>query len=258
MNGGGFCAGRRACYKGGLFGQARRRVKLSVLIPVFNEVGSIGEVIARVRASPLPAGLVREILVIDDGSTDGSSEALLALAAASPGELRLLRLSKNSGKGRALRAGIAAASGDLILIQDADLEYDPAQHPDLLAPLLAGKADAVFGSRFLGAIRGMRLINRAANLFLSWMARVLFAAEVTDEATGLKAFRAEVLRSLDLRCRRFEFCPEVTAKLLRRRFALVEVPIRYVGRSVAQGKKIRWWDGLHAVVTLLRYRLFWS
>lgn len=231
-------------------------MKLSVLIPVFNELASIGALLARVRAAPLPPGVAREILVIDDGSTDGSGEALAEIAGRAPGELRLLRLSKNAGKGRALRAGIAAATGDLILIQDADLEYDPAQHEHLLGPLLAGKAEAVYGSRFLGSIRGMRPLNRAANLFLSWMARTLYGGEVTDEATGLKAFRAEVLRDLDLQCTRFEFCPEVTAKLLRRRHRLLEVPIAYEGRSVAQGKKIRWWDGLHAIWTLLRYR-FW-
>lgn len=229
-------------------------MKITVLIPVFNEVNSIAEVIVRVRGAWLPEGVTREIIVVDDGSTDGSAEALTPLLAGAK-DLILHRLPRNSGKGRAIRAGLALATGDFILIQDADLEYDPAQHYKLLLPLLEGRARVVYGSRFLGSIQGMRLPHRVANLFLSFLARTLFGAPITDEATGLKAFEASLLRSLSLRCRRFEFCPEVTAKLLRRNIPILEVPIDYVARSTAQGKKIRWWDGLIAAYTLLRYRL---
>lgn len=233
---------------------SEKTLKVSIIIPVFNEVASISTVIKRVRAVALPEGLSRETIVVDDGSTDGSFEVISEEADKSEGDLLSLRLAQNSGKGRAIRAGLAHATGDFILIQDADLEYDPEQHPKLLAPLLSGEAQVVYGSRFLGSIQGMRFINRLANRILSKMASLLYSAHITDEATGLKAFRAEVLQGLSLVCERFEFCPEVTAKLLRRGILIKEVPISYVGRSTAQGKKIGWWDGVVAAWTLLRYR----
>jgi dolichol-phosphate mannosyltransferase len=227
-------------------------LKVSVIVPVFNEVASISTVILKIRKVVLPPDLQQEIIVVDDGSTDGSFEAL----SAQPQEgVLLLRLTQNSGKGFAIRAGLAKASGDFVLIQDADLEYDPNQHMSLLAPLLSGEAEAVYGSRFLGSIRGMQPANYLANKILSGMASLLFGATITDEATGLKAFRRELLQGLSLQCKRFEFCPEVTAKLLRQKIFIKEVPIAYEGRSTAQGKKIRWWDGVIAAYTLLRYRL---
>jgi dolichol-phosphate mannosyltransferase len=226
-------------------------LKVSVIVPVFNEVASIAAVIEKVRKVALPPNLQQEIIVVDDGSTDGSFEAL----AAQPYEgVLLLRLTQNSGKGFAIREGLAKASGEFVIIQDADLEYDPKQHTLLLSPLLSGEAQAVYGSRFLGSIRGMQPANYIANKILSGMASLLYGARITDEATGLKGFCTKVLRDLDLQCERFEFCPEVTAKLLRKKIFIKEVPITYEGRSTAQGKKIRWWDGVIAAYTLLRYR----
>lgn len=225
-------------------------MKVSVIVPVFNELASISAVIEKIRKVALPTGVHQEIIVVDDGSTDGSFEAA---ATQSYEGVLVLRLTQNSGKGFAIRAGLAKASGDFVIIQDADLEYDPAQHTLVLTPLLAGEAQAVYGSRFLGSIRGMQPANYIANKILSGMASLLFNAKITDEATGLKAFHTELLRGLDLQCERFEFCPEVTAKLLRKKIFIKEVPITYEGRSTAQGKKIRWWDGVIAAYTLLRY-----
>jgi dolichol-phosphate mannosyltransferase len=227
-------------------------LKVSVIVPVFNEVASISTVILKIKKGILPPDLQQEIIVVDDGSTDGSFEAI---SAQQHEGVLLLRLTQNAGKGFAIRAGLAKASGDFVIIQDADLEYDPNQHILLLAPLLSGEAEVVYGSRFLGSIRGMQPANYLANKILSGMASLLFGAKITDEATGLKAFRRELLQSLSLQCERFEFCPEVTAKLLRKKIFIKEVPIDYEGRSTAQGKKIRWWDGVIAAYTLLRYRL---
>jgi len=220
---------------------------LSVVIPVYNEAPYLAEVIAAVKAT----GRAGEIWVIDDGSTDDTA-AILARYAGDP-VVRTHRLERNSGKGVALRAGFARATGDVVLVQDADLEYSPADYAALLAPF-EQDATVVYGSRFRGVCEGMRWPNLVANRILAWLANVLYRAGITDEATGYKAFRRDLLQSLPLECRRFEFCPEVTALVRRRGHRIVEVPIHYRARTVQQGKKIGWTDGVHAVWTLLRCR----
>lgn len=229
-----------------------RPVRLSVIVPVYNEAPLIGEVIERVRRAPLPAGVTREIVVVDDGSTDGTWSRLQPFSREP--DVRVYWSAINGGKGTAIRAGIDAATGDVILIQDADLEYDPDDHAKMIEPIVSGGAAVVYGSRFRGSIDGMHAANRIANLVLRVMVNVLYGAHVTDEATAYKAFRADVLRGMRFEARRFEWCPEVTAKVLRSGYRITEVPVRYRARSIAQGKKIRWWDLAHAMWTLVRHR----
>lgn len=195
----------------------------------------------------------REIVVVDDGSTDGTTNLLRELSA--QGKIRIHTSILNFGKGTALRVGFHLAEGNIILVQDGDLEYDPADFAAILKPLLVDGAQVVYGSRFRGQATGMAFPNWVANKLLTFLANLLYGAQITDEATAYKAFRREVLDRLDLRCKRFEFCPELTAKVRRLGIPIVEVPITYHGRSAAEGKKIRWRDGLEAVWTLLRYRL---
>ncbi len=234
-------------------------MKISILIPVYNEFRTLPRVLERVRRAPLPPGCEREIIVVDDGSTDGTA-ALLAAAVTAPGgpggAVVAHAAPRNRGKGAALRAGLALATGAVIVVQDGDLEYDPADYPALVAPILAGRADVVYGSRFLaGPPAGMARANRLANRILTAAANCLYAARLSDEATAYKAFRAPVLRRLDLRANRFGFCPEVTAKLRRLGYAIHEVPIRYFPRGIAEGKKIRPRDGFAALAILLACRL---
>jgi dolichol-phosphate mannosyltransferase len=226
-------------------------LKLSVLVPVHNEESTIEEVIRRVSAVDLD-NMEHEIVVIDDASTDGTPGRLEQYRGRP--DLVLLRHEANRGKGAAIKTGLASVTGDIVIIQDADLEYDPSEYPKLVAPIVAGEADVVYGSRFLGRAENMALPNFVANKILAWAASALFFRRVTDEATCYKVFRADLLRSFDLECEHFEFCPEVTAKTLRGGYGFVEVPIRYRARTVTAGKKIRVRDGFEALWTLIRYR----
>jgi len=231
---------------------AARPLKISVILPVYNEFRTFNQVLERVRRAPLPAGCSMEIVVIDDGSTDGTTQMLgehvragIVVGRSSP---------QNRGKGAAIRTAISIASGDIAIIQDGDLEYDPADYLRILEPIVRGEADVVYGSRFLGRPAGMALKNRVANWILTAAANLLYGARITDEATAYKAFRLDVLRRLRLDCRRFEFCPEVTAKLRRLGYRIQEAPISYNARGIADGKKIRARDGFQALWTLLRHR----
>lgn len=228
-------------------------MKISILLPVYNEFLTLPLVLDRVLEAPLPPGCTKEVIVVDDGSTDGTTETL-GRYKNSP-VVRVHHSVVNFGKGAALRVGIAKSTGDIILVQDGDLEYDPRDYIHLLAPIVGGRADVVYGSRFLKGVKGMKLANWIANRILTIAANVLFGARITDEATAYKAFRRGVLDSMELKCLRFEFCPEVTAKLRRLGYRIHEVPVSYNPRGVMEGKKIRWHDGLDALLTLAKYRI---
>jgi len=226
-------------------------MKVSFLIPVYNEAATIEEVIERVRELPFE----KELIVIDDGSTDGSGDLVTRLADGHD-DIRLLQ-QPNAGKGAALRAGIPFVSGDIAVIQDADLEYDPAEVPGLIEPIRLGRADVVYGSRLSGGRpqRAYLFWHRVGNRFLSLVTGVLYNTTLTDMETGYKAFRADVLKSLDLRESDFAIEPEITAQICLRRLRIFELPISYYGRTYAEGKKITWRDGFRALWVLLRIRV---
>jgi glycosyltransferase involved in cell wall biosynthesis len=224
-------------------------MKLSIIIPVYNEARTILEIIRRVQAT----GLVDEILVVDDGSTDGSRELLETLN--QEGMVKVIYHTHNQGKGKAVRTGIENASGDLLLIQDADLEYDPREYPILLRPIEEGIADVVYGSRFLGAGRRPVLFwNMVANKILTLTTNILYNNILTDMETGYKLFRRQVVQNMPLHAHGFEFEPEFTAKILKRKARLYEVPITFNPRDYSEGKKIKMKDGIIAMWTLVKYR----
>lgn len=224
-------------------------MKISVIIPAYNEQATIREIIKRVQKT----GLVDEILVVDDGSQDGTRDILSELQ--ERGEIRTVFHEKNQGKGAAVTTGFRHASGDAFIIQDADLEYDPRDYPELFRPLEEGLADVVFGSRFLGAARRPTLFwHMVANKLLTLMTNILYNNILTDMETGYKVFRREVVADLTIHARRFDFEPEFTAKILKRKIRIFEVPITFNPRDYSEGKKIKLQDAIVAVWTLLKYR----
>jgi glycosyltransferase involved in cell wall biosynthesis len=221
---------------------------LSVVMPVYNELRTVEEIVGRVLAVPLRI----ELVAVDDASTDGTRDLLERLARERG--FRLLAQERNRGKGAAVRRGIAEATGDVIVVQDADLEYSPEEYPELIDLIVRGKADAVFGSRFIGRHRCFLFTHYLANLFLNLVTNVLYNTTMTDMETCFKAVRAELLKSLDLKSDRFGIEPEITAKLFKRGARVYEVPITYEGRDYSEGKKISWKDGFPALWTLVKYR----
>ncbi len=222
---------------------------LSVIVPVFNERGTVAEIIRRVRAVEVPLSV--EVIVVDDGSSDGTDKVLAAL---SDSTVRVVSHDRNQGKGAAIRTGLGVARGDLVLIQDADLEYDPDDWPKLLDPILKGKASVVYGSRFTGERKNMLLLHWVGNRFLSLVTNLLYQSTLSDMETCYKLFDRRVIEGLVLVSNRFDFEPEITAKVLRRGYRIYEVPISYAGREMDEGKKITWRDGFAAVKALVKFR----
>jgi glycosyltransferase involved in cell wall biosynthesis len=233
-------------------------VKISVLIPVYNEERTVAEVVRRVCAIELP----KEIILVDDGSKDGSREILQRLQEENDrvndplNQLRVCFQPFNQGKGAALKTALSHATGDVVIIQDADLEYDPADYPALLEPIERGQADVVYGTRFAGggAHRVLFFWHSMGNRVLTLISNMLTNLNLSDMEVGYKVFRAELLRDIDLESKRFGFEPEITMKLAKRRYRFYEVPISYHGRTYEEGKKITWKDGLSALYYMLRFR----
>jgi glycosyltransferase involved in cell wall biosynthesis len=226
-------------------------MNLSVIIPVYNEVRNIEEIVKRVKARRLAS----EVIVVDDGSQDGTRDILKKMDG--KGKVRVILHEKNQGKGAAVVTGMKAAAGDILLIQDADLEYDPRDYPILLQPLKEGIADVVYGSRFLGGAHRVTMFwHQVANQLLTFMTNILYDSILTDMETGYKVFRREVIEGMTIRSKRFNFEPEFTAKILKRRYRIFEVPITFNPRDYAEGKKTKLKDAFEAVFALLRYRFF--
>ena len=224
-------------------------MKLSVIIPVYNEVESIQVILKRVREQ----NLAHEIVVVDDGSKDGTRDVLKELDGKDG--VRVILHERNKGKGAAVRTGMAAALGEVLLIQDADLEYDPRDYPTLLKPINEGIADVVYGSRFLGGSRRVAMYwHMVANKMLTFMTNILYNTILTDMETGYKVFRREVIDGMVIRANSFDFEPEFTAKILKRKFRIFEVPITFNPRDYSEGKKIKLHDAFEAVWTLVKYR----
>lgn len=227
-------------------------MKLSIIVPVYNEEKTIISVLEKITAALLPAGITREIIVIDDGSTDSTKAQLQNFT--SKIQLTVLSENTNQGKGSAVKKGISCATGEILLIQDADLEYDPADYPALLNPILKNQASVVYGSRFKGQIKNMSLVNRWGNLLSCWTLNKLYGCQITDVNTCFKVLRKEALRDITIDSNDFGFETELTVKLLRKKFKILEVPINYNARDRKSGKKMTWLNGLKMYWALIKYR----
>jgi len=226
-------------------------MKLSVIIPVYNEEKSILKVIDKVKKTKL-RGIAKEIIIVDDFSSDGTRRILEKLSG-----LKVFFHQKNMGKGSAIRTALKHATGDIVLIQDADLEYDPKEYRKLLGPIVKGKAKVVYGSRLASIrknLKKMYKLHYFGNLFLTVITSVLYGAKITDMETGYKVFRKEVIKNMNLKAKRFDFEPEITAKILKKGYKITEVPIDFMGRKFSEGKKITWKDGVKALYYLIKYR----
>ncbi len=225
---------------------------LSVIIPVYNEEKTIDTIIARTKAAPLPSGVNKEIIIVDDGSSDGTPQALTRHA--SDPSLRIFHHQENKGKASAVVAGIGHSTGDIIVIQDADLEYDPNDYQRLIEPLLKGESSVVYGSRFLGNIAGMTFINRAANIFSNISFNLLYGTRLTDINTCYKTITKDALQGMRFSSTHFGFDGEVTAKLAKKGFRIMEIPIHYKARTKQEGKKIDWPKALKLYWTIIKLR----
>ncbi|MBM3233805.1 glycosyltransferase family 2 protein [Candidatus Pacearchaeota archaeon] len=226
-------------------------MKLSIIIPAYNEEKTIKEIIEKVKKVKLP--IKKEIVVIDDCSKDNTSEILKKIKG-----IKVVRHpgNKNLGKGRAIRTGLKNITGDIVIVQDADLEYNPEDYNKLLEPIIKGRAEVVYGSRNLGKGKNEHSYTSfyIGGVFLSKLANLLYRIKITDEATCYKMMKADIIKNLNLKCKRFEFCPEVTAKIAKKGIKILEIPIYYSPRKMAEGKKIKWKDGVEAIWTLIKYR----
>lgn len=224
-------------------------MKITVIIPAFNEKNTIQEIVRRVQAMKM----VDEIIIVDDGSTDGTRDLISNMDGKN--NVRIILHEKNQGKGAAVRTGISAATGEVLMIQDADLEYDPREYPNLMKPIEEGMADVVYGSRFLGAPhRAILFWNMVANKLLTLMTNILYNNILTDMETGYKLFKREVVADIKIHAKRFDFEPEFTAKILKKNVRVFEVPITFNPRDYSEGKKIKMRDAFEAVWTLIKYR----
>ena len=231
-------------------------MRLSVVIPVFNEIHTIDEIVGRVRAVEVPGITGKELVLVDDGSSDGTRDKLAALEARYD-DVRVILHEQNQGKGAALRTGFRSCTGDVVIIQDADLEYDPNEYPRLVEPILDGRADVVYGSRFVGgeSHRVLYFWHMVGNRFLTLMSNMMTNLNLTDMETCYKVFRREVIADITIEEDRFGFEPEITAKLARKGVRIYEVGISYSGRTYAEGKKIGWRDGVRALYCIAKYNL---
>ncbi len=232
--------------------------KLSIIIPVYNEISTLETMLEKVGNAPMCA-LEKEVILVDDGSTDGSGEFLRKLEeTAREKGYKILFHSKNMGKGAAIRTAVYYATGDIIVIQDADLEYDPNDYENLIKLILEDKADAVYGSRFSGSNpkTSFKFSHYLGNKFLTFVTNLLYSSALTDMETCYKAFRADVIKSINIKSNRFEFEPEITAKILKKGYHLYETPVSYSGRAFHEGKKITWKDGITALIALGKFRFF--